>query len=343
MANGTEGVTPMVERLTGDAPVEITVEEQVEIALPGALNNAPREGLDIEIEQTEDGGVIVDFDPGANSVDESDFNRNLADEMDMGQLGAVANDLLSEYDSNKSSRQDWEDGYSKGLEMLGFNYEERSEPFRGATGVTHPLLAEAATQFQAQAFNEMLPPSGPVRTSVVGSITRDKEAQARRVKEFMNYYITNVMEEYTPEFDQLLFYLPLAGSAFKKVYYDEIMQRAVSKFVPAEDLIVPYYASDLKDAERVTHVIKMSENDILKKQKSGFYRDVKILPSQMDDDVKNKYEELEGVSQQGDTDYQFNVLEMHVDLDPEDLAGESDDKNVKVPYIVTIDEGSHEI
>ena len=211
MANGTEGITPMVERLTGDAPVEITVEEQVEIALPGALNNAPREGLDIEIEQTEDGGVIVDFDPGANSVDESDFNRNLADEMDMGQLGAVANDLLSEYDSNKSSRQDWEDGYSKGLEMLGFNYEERSEPFRGATGVTHPLLAEAATQFQAQAFNEMLPPSGPVRTSVVGSITRDKEAQARRVKEFMNYYITNVMEEYTPEFDQMLFYLPLAG------------------------------------------------------------------------------------------------------------------------------------
>ena len=175
------------------------------------------------------------------------------------------------------------------------------------------MLAESVTQFQAQAYKELLPADGPVKSQILGDRTPERESQAQRVQEFMNYMVMEKMEEYTPEFDQMLFYLPLAGSTFKKVYYDEIMQRAVSKFIPAEDMVVPYYATDLKDAERITHVLKMSENDILKKQKSGFYRDVKILPSQMDDDVENKYEELEGVQKTGDTDYQFNVLEMHVD------------------------------
>ena len=346
MANGTEGVTSMVERLTGDAPVELTVEEQVEIAVPGALANAPREGLDIEIEETEDGGVIVDFDPGADLIDEGDFGRNLAEEMDMGDLGAVANDLLSEYDSNKASRQDWEDAYSKGLEMLGFNYEERSEPFRGATGVTHPLLAEAATQFQAQAFNEMLPPSGPVRTAVVGSITRDKEAQARRVKEFMNYYITNVMEEYTPEFDQMLFYLPLAGSTFKKVYFDEALNRVVSSFVPAENLVVPYNTSSLETCPCITNVISMPMNQLRKLQVSGFYRDVPVSAMQQDqNEIVEEIDKIQG-QQPSNIDYDTTILEFHAELDLpgfEDKGEDGEETGIKLPYIVTVAEDTGQV
>jgi len=346
MANGNEGVTSMVERLTGDAPVELTVEEQVEIAVPGALGNAPREGLDIEIEETEDGGVIVDFDPGADSIDEGDFGRNLAEEMDMGDLGAVANDLLSEYDSNKASRQDWEDAYSKGLEMLGFNYEERSEPFRGATGVTHPLLAEAATQFQAQAFNEMLPPTGPVRTAVVGSITRDKEAQARRVKEFMNYYITNVMEEYTPEFDQMLFYLPLAGSTFKKVYFDEALNRVVSSFVPAENLVVPYNTSSLETCPCITNVISMPMNQLRKLQVSGFYRDVPVSAMQQDqNEIVEEIDKIQG-QQPSNIDYDTTILEFHAELDLpgfEDKGEDGEETGIKLPYIVTVAEDTGQV
>ena len=346
MANGNEGVTSMVERLTGDAPVELTVEEQVEIAVPGALANAPREGLDIEIEETEDGGVIVDFDPGADLIDEGDFGRNLAEEMDMGDLGAVANDLLSEYDSNKASRQDWEDAYSKGLEMLGFNYEERSEPFRGATGVTHPLLAEAATQFQAQAFNEMLPPTGPVRTAVVGSITRDKEAQARRVKEFMNYYITNVMEEYTPEFDQMLFYLPLAGSTFKKVYFDEALNRVVSSFVPAENLVVPYNTSSLETCPCITNVISMPMNQLRKLQVSGFYRDVPVSAMQQDqNEIVEEIDKIQG-QQPSNIDYDTTILEFHAELDLpgfEDKGEDGEETGIKLPYIVTVAEDTGQV
>ena len=346
MANGNEGVTSMVERLTGDAPVELTVEEQVEIAVPGALANAPREGLDIEIEETEDGGVIVDFDPGADSINEGDFGRNLAEEMDMGELGAVANDLLSEYDSNKASRQDWEDAYSKGLEMLGFNYEERSEPFRGATGVTHPLLAEAATQFQAQAFNEMLPPTGPVRTAVVGSITRDKEAQARRVKEFMNYYITNVMEEYTPEFDQMLFYLPLAGSTFKKVYFDEALNRVVSSFVPAENLVVPYNTSSLETCPCITNVISMPMNQLRKLQVSGFYRDVPVSAMQQDqNEIVEEIDKIQG-QQPSNIDYDTTILEFHAELDLpgfEDKGEDGEETGIKLPYIVTVAEDTGQV
>jgi hypothetical protein len=346
MANGTEGVTSMVERLTGDAPAELTVEEQVEIAVPGALQNAPREGLDIEIEETDDGGVIIDFDPSAGAVDEGDFYRNLAEEMDMGQLGSVANDLLSEYDSNKASRQDWEDAYSKGLELLGFNYQDRSEPFRGATGVTHPILAEAATQFQAQAFNEMLPPSGPVRTTVVGSVTRDKEAQARRVGEFMNYYITNVMEEYTPEFDQMLFYLPLAGSTFKKVYFDEALNRVVSSFVPAENLVVPYNTSSLETCPCITNVISMPLNQLRKLQVSGFYLDVPV--SAMHPDQSEIAEEIDKIQgqQPSNIDYDTTILEFHAELDLpgfEDVGEDGEETGIKLPYIVTISEDTGQV
>ena len=269
------------------------------------------------------------------------FFSNLAEGMDERQLGQLASELITDYRKDKESRGDWEKAYTSGLDLLGFKYNDEGQPFKGASGVTHPLLAESVTQFQAQAYKELLPSDGPVRTHILGGITPAKEQQASRVKDFMNYQIMEVMEEYTPEFDQMLFYLPLAGSAFKKIYFDELLGRAVSKFVPAEDLVVPYYVTDLKESERITHVIKMSENDILKKQKSGFYRDVPITPSQQEDsDIQDKYNQIEGVDQQDGTDYQFNILEMHVDLD---LEFESEEKNVKIPYIVTIDEGSQEI
>ena len=235
-----------VERENDDPQIE-GLTDDLDIEMPGSRMSRMEYSEGIEVQEEDDGGVVVDFDPEAAKADrEEDFYENLAENMDDGDLGMVANDLLGQYDSAKSSREDWEESYSKGLDLLGFKYQERTEPFRGATGVTHPLLAEAATQFQAQAFNEMLPPEGPVRTQVMGELTRGKEAQSLRVKEFMNYYITNVMEEYTPEFDQMLFYLPLAGSTFKKVYYDANLDRAVSKFVPAENLIVPYDAADLE-------------------------------------------------------------------------------------------------
>ena len=272
-----------------------------------------------------------------------DFYSNIAENMDDRVLGRISNDLINDYKRDKESRSDWEKAYISGLDLLGFKYDNESRPFQGASSVTHPLLAESVTQFQAQAYKELLPSDGPVRTVVLGDSDRQKEEQAQRVKEFMNYMLMDVMEEYSPDFDQLLFYLPLSGSAFKKIYYDEVMQRAISKFIPAEDLIVPYYATDLKDCERITHLVKMSENDILKKQRTGFYRDVDILPSRQDDEVQDKYDSIEGVNPSDDKEYQFNVLEMHIDLDLNEYEVENADKNVKIPYIVTIDEGSQEI
>jgi len=299
--------------------------------------------------------VEVEADPDAMPMEQGpemteeqsaaiDFYQNLAETMDERVLQRLAMELIADYKKDKQSRGDWEKAYISGLDLLGFKYSDESRPFQGASSVTHPLLAEAVTQFQSQAYKELLPSDGPVRTQVVGAIDENKEKQAERVKEFMNYMIMEKMEEYTPEFDQLLFYLPLAGSAFKKVYYDEMIERAVSKFVPAEDLVVPYYATDLADCERITHVLKMSENDILKKQKAGFYRDVDILPSRMDDDeVQEKYDSLEGLQRSDDGDYQFNILEMHVDLDLDEYEMDNDEKNVKVPFVVTVDEGSMEV
>ena len=296
------------------------------------------EPVDVLVEEPSD--EMVEEQPEAQ---ENDFFNNLAEDMDDRALTALSSDLITEYKKDKDSRADWEKGYTSGLDLLGFKYNDEGQPFKGASGVTHPLLSEAVTQFQAQAYKELLPPDGPVRTQVVGEASKPKQEQAGRVKEFMNYMLMDKMEEYTPEFDQLLFYLPLAGSAFKKIYYDEIKQRAVSKFVPAEDLVVPYYASDLLDCERITHIIKMTENDVLKKQKSGFYRDVELIPTQEEDEIQDKYDQMEGVSSQGTRDYQFNVLEMHVDLDLDEYEKQNEEKNIKVPYIVTIDEGSQQI
>jgi len=228
-------------------------------------DNPINDEVDVEEE------VTVNFDEeGADEAPEQDFYGNLAEEIDERALQQLSSDLINEYQKDRESRKDWEDGYVKGLDLLGFKYVEQNRPFRGAAGVTHPMLAEAVTQFQAQAYKELLPSDGPVRTQIMGAKNQAVELQAQRVKDFMNFMIMDRMEEYTPEFDQMLFYLPLAGSTFKKVYYDAMLERAVSKFVPAEDLVVPYYATDLKEASRITHVLKQSENDLLKKMASGF-------------------------------------------------------------------------
>ena len=231
-------------------------------------------------------------------AEEYDHNANLAEVLDDSVLGALSSDLSSKVDEDKGSREDWEEAISKGLTLLGINYEERSEPFLGSSGVTHPLLSEAVTQFQAQAYKEMLPPGGPVKTQILGMQTKEVEDQAQRVKDFMNYQITEVMEEFDQDTDQMLFYLPITGSTFKKVYFDPARQRAVSKFVPAEDLIVPYSASDLRTAERYTHVVRMSENDIRKMQVGGVYRDVDLSPTEDDESdstIRGKADDIQGI------------------------------------------------
>tara|TARA_R100000005_G_scaffold1687_1_gene979 strand:+ start:410 stop:2740 length:2331 start_codon:yes stop_codon:yes gene_type:complete len=295
------------------------------------------EEVDVEVEGTEEQV------PEEESTEE-DFYRNLAEDMDERTLGRMSAQLIQDYKRDKVSRSDWEQAYTQGLDLLGFKYVNNTRPFQGASGVTHPLLSEAVTQFQAQAYKELLPSDGPVRTQIVGADTQEVSQQAERVQDFMNYMLMEQMEEYTPDTDQLLFYLPLAGSAFKKIYYDEIKQRAVAKFVPAEDLIVPYYATDLKDCERITHIVKMSENDVLKQQKAGFYRDVELVPKQAEKSpVQDKLNELEGVKPAGEKEYQYNILEMHIDLNLNEFEVENAEKEVKLPYIVSIDEGSGEV
>ena len=301
---------------------------------------------EIEIVAEGDGGVTVDFDPSDMRGDSDDFYANLAEEIPDRELSAIASDLLSAYDSNRASRQEWEDTYKNGLELLGFNYEERTMPFRGASGVTHPLLAEAATQFQAQAFNELLPSSGPVRTAIMGEETREKASQAQRVRQFMNYYLTNVMEDYTPDMDQMLFYLPLAGSTFKKVYFDEAMGRIVSKFVPAENLVVPYETSDLDTCPNITQVVRMGLNDLRKMQVGGFYLDIPVTPVQQDSDsVETEMDRINGM-EASQIDYDCTLLECHVDLDLEGYEDRDEDgepTGIKLPYIVTISQDNGQV
>ena len=301
--------------------------------------------IEIEITEEDDGGVTVDFEPEEERT-EAGFTANLAEMISDTELGRISSELLGEFDANKASRQEWEDAYTDGLELLGFNYEERSQPFRGASGVTHPLLAEAATQFQAQAFNELLPSSGPVRTVIMGEDTRAKQEQSERVRHFMNYYITNVMEDYTPDMDQMLFYLPLAGSTFKKVYFDEVMGQAVSKFVPAEQLIVPYDTSDLDTCPNVTHIIRMGLNDLRKQQLAGVYRDINVIPVQGDvTEVQGEINRISGM-EPSQIDYDCTLLECHVDLDLkgfEEVDDEGEPTGVKLPYVVTISQDNGQI
>jgi hypothetical protein len=286
---------------------------------------------------------------GEESVEETindDFNANLAEEMDERDRKRLGLELIGEYKKDKESRKEWEEGYTKGLDLLGVKYNEQTRPFKGASGVTHPLLSESATTFQASAYKELLPSDGPVRTQVVGVRTPATEQQSDRVQEYLNYLLMEKMEDYTTDMDQMLYYLPLSGSTFKKIYYDEFLQRPVSKFVPAEDLVVPYYASDLKDAGRITHVIKMSENDVAKKMAAGFYRDIELPnPSNtQDSDLQQKIDDLDGVKP-GFTDYIHTILEMHVDLNLDDYENldKKSKRSIKIPYIVTIDESSGEV
>ena len=320
----------------------INQNETIEVAKVGTEVQMSGPATDDRFLIEEDGSAVMNPEQVQEQVD---FGSNLAEFMEDDELEMLSNELRSEYESDKTSREEWEMGYTKGLDLLGFKYEERSRPFDGASGVYHPLLSESVVQFQAQAYKEMLPAGGPVRTQLVGIRTPQSEAQADRVKEFMNYYITDVMEEYDPEMDQMLFHLPLAGSAFKKVYYDGALNRAVSKFVAAEDLVVPYMTSDLESAERVTHLVKMTENEIRKQQVSGFYRDVKINPYDEESDVQEKYNELEGTKKE--ESYQdYTLLEMHVLLDLDnfgDVNEKGEKTGIKIPYIVTIDEGSGKI
>ena len=338
-----------VDKALPNVEQEINVPSDVEIEEAQQEQQAElaEKGEPVEIQENEDGSVDINYDPAVASV-EGTVNHydNLAEHLPDDVLGRLSSNLFQNYSDYKNSRKEWENSYKQGLDLLGFKYENRTEPFSGASGATHPVLAEAVTQFQALAYKELLPADGPVRTQVIGIPTPEKNAQSERVKEFMNYQLMDQMKEYEPEFDQMLFYLPLAGSSFKKVYYDEVMQRAVSKFVPADDLIVPYTATSLDDAEAIIHKIKISENEMRKQQVAGFYRDIDIRPGQLkEDEVEKKENELEGRTKGRDEDV-FNILEFHVNLDLEgfeDVSSDGEPTGIKLPYIVTLEENSREV
>ena len=303
-----------------------------------------------EVIPQEDGSAVVqalaEMIEQAEAEAPMEHNANLAEFLDEGYLGELSTELRAAYEEDQESRSEWEESYTKGLDQLGVKYEERTEPFQGASGVTHPLIAESVTQFQAQAYKELLPSGGPVQTQILGIQDPEREAQAHRVKDFMNYQIMEVMEEFDPDMDQLLFYLPLSGSTFKKVYYDEALQRPVAKFVPAQDLVVPYSASDLNTSPRVTHVLRMDFNEVRKMQVAGFYRDIDLQTSDAGpDEVKQKVDEIQGTSKTYSDDV-YTLLEMHVDIDLEgfeDMSPDGDPTGIQLPYIVTIDESSGEI
>jgi len=329
----------------------MAIEKQPLAAVPDS-----QEAIELEImqqpeEETElfvqpDGSIIK----GSEMEDEqpSKFGENLAESLDERELNTIATELVGSYEDDVDSRSDWFSTYTEGLDLLGINADSRSQPFVGASGVHHPILAEAVTQFQAQAYKEMLPAGGPVDTEVLGMTDNAKIEKANRVKNFMNYQITYKMEEYDPEMDQLLFYLPLSGSAFKKVYYDPSLGRATARFVKSEDLVVPYYAVDLLTSPRITHVIHMTENELRKLQLSGFYRDTDMAPPGSEtemSDVEDKMDELQGLTRTV-SDEEFTLLEMHVDLDLDgyqDLDENGEETGLALPYIVTICKDNNEI
>ena len=294
--------------------------------------------------------ILVGDELEEQPMPEMEFTSNLVAFIDESILNKIASDLISSVDSDKQSRSEWEKTYTEGLQYLGMKFDEsRSQPFEGSSGVIHPILAEAVTQFQAQAYKEMLPAKGPVKTEIIGARTIESENQAERVQEFMNYYIMNVMQEYDPELDMLLFYLPLAGSAFKKVYFDFVTNKAISKFIPPEDLIVPYEASDISSAERITHAISMSTNEVKKQQVTGFYADVDISESEYSTEtskVEDAIDEIQGIEPSYKEDRSRTIYEIHTVLEIEgfeDLDENGESTGLKLPYIVTIDENSETI
>jgi len=334
--------------LPNEVRKEVNIPSEEELQVEFEQETGPQDDKGpVDVQENEDGSVDINFDPSKVNVEggENHFS-NLAEYLPDDVLDPLGSELSDNYMDYKNSRKDWEKTYTQGLELLGFNYDDRTEPFKGASGATHPVLAEAVTQFQAQAYKELLPADGPVRTQFVGVPTPDKEAQSQRVKDFMNYQIMSEMKEYEAEFDQMLFYLPLAGSAFKKIYYDEIMQRAVSKFVPADDIVVPYTATSLDDCESIIHKVRMTENDLRKQQVGGFYRDMELDASYMEETDSEKVErKLEG-TQRGRDQKMFTLLECHVNLDLEgfeDLGEDETPTGIKLPYIVTLEEGTRKI
>jgi hypothetical protein len=316
-----------IDKSVGQAPLGI---EELAAAQPD---------LSIEIENPEsvtldDGSMEITIQPGKEVDDE--FNANLAEDMDEGQLTELSGDLIGEYDADISSRKDWLTTYVDGLELLGLKVEDRTEPWPGACNVYHPLLTEALVKFQAETMMETFPAAGPVKTIIVGKQTPEKDAAALRVKDDMNYQLTDFMPEYRPEHERMLWGLGLAGNAFKKVYYDPSLQRQVAMYVPAEDIVVPYGASSLETAERVSHVMRKTKNELKKLQVAGFYRDVDLGEPFLDiDEAEKKIAEKLGFNPTEDDRYK--ILEMHVNLDLEN--GDNED-GIALPYVVTIEKGT---
>ena len=318
-------------------PVEGTIEQDPQDQeLTIAIENP--DSLAIE---TEDGGMIIDFDPNAKEIGDVKFDSNLAEHIDDGILQELGSKLVGDYNGDKDSRSEWEETYTKGLDQLGLKIEEKTTPWAGACGVFHPMLSEAVIRFQSQSITEMFPAAGPVRTKIVGKITEEKEKQSQRVEDYLNYLLTHEMSEYRTETEKMLFSLPLAGSAFRKVYFDPSLDRPSSIFVPAEDVVVNYGASDLETCERATHVMRKSSNTVRKMQVNGFYRDIDIPDgSQKMSDITKKYDEITGESDTYNYDQSHTILEMQVDLDLEgfeDTDSSGKQTGIAIPYVVTID------
>ena len=338
-----EKALPNIEKLDAD-PGQNRVAEDIDVEVEGVekLSDNPA------VTELADGGVEVNFDPSQiNPQDPNDHFANLAELLPANVLGPLGSDLFEKHMDYKMSRKEWETTYVEGLDLLGFKYYNRTQPFDGASGATHPVLAEAVTQFQAQAYKELLPAEGPVRTQVLGVPTPQKDQQAKRVKNYMNYMLMDQMHGYDEDFDKMLFYLPLAGSTFKKVYYNALKQQAVSEFVQADDLLVPYSATNLEDAECVIHVLKMSGNEIRKQQVAGFYRDISLgTPTMFDDPLTQKERELEGQKKTKPEDI-YTLYECHTNLNLEgfeDINPQTEEPTgIKLPYIVTIDAGSRSV
>jgi hypothetical protein len=315
-----------------------------------SFKEAAEPEISIEVEnpesvsiETEDGGMIIDFTgEQVEEIMSGGFDSNLAEQIDDNDLQHMAGDLIASFNSDRQSRSEWAKSYVKGLDLLGMKIEERQQPWAGSSGVFHPILTESIVRFQAQAMGEIYPASGPVRTKIIGKMSREKTEQAQRVENEMNYLLTEEMTEYRDETEQMLFKLPLAGSAFKKVYYDPIMERPCAMFVPAEDFVVSYGASDLMTCERYTHVMKKSANDIAKLQDNGFYRDVELPDPEPDmSDIQEKYDELDGENATIEDDDRHTLLEMHVDMEMPEPFNEED--GIARPYVITIDKSSREI
>jgi len=300
---------------------------------------------EVEMTPDEEGGILIDFDPGAED-EEVSFDANLAEHLDDPALGKLSSELVAAYEGDKASRKDWAEAYEKGLGQLGLKHEPRTSPWDGACGVTHPILSEAVVRFQSQAIGEVWPAGGPVRTKIVGKMTADKSKQANRIREYMNYLVQSEMKEYREETEKLLFSLPLAGSAFRKVYWSETLGRPCAMFVPSEDMIVNYGASSLETAERVTQVFTQSRNEILKLQRDGWYRECDLgEPTTDPSGIQKKYDSLTGEEPDYQSDAPFTLLEMHVDIDLEGFEDchEGEPSEIGLPYVVTVELGSSKI